>query len=107
MESDINIISLVKKGDVRAFDILVVKYQDRLVYSVFKFCKDFELSQDIAQEAFVKAFRNIDNLEVKVRSIPGFTELLLIQQKTTFPINPEELKLTMKTFLMALYLICL
>ena len=60
MENDINIISLVKKGDVRAFDILVVKYQDRLVYSVFKFCKDFELSQDITQEAFVKAFRNID-----------------------------------------------
>ena len=56
MENDINIINLVKKGDVRAFDILVVKYQDRLVYSVFKFCKDFELSQDIAQEAFVKAF---------------------------------------------------
>ena len=60
MENDINIINLVKKGDVRAFDILVVKYQDRLVYSVFKFCKDFELSQDISQEAFVKAFRNID-----------------------------------------------
>ena len=60
MENDINIINLVKKGDVRAFDILVVKYQDRLVYSVFKFCKDFELSQDIAQGAFVKAFRNID-----------------------------------------------
>ena len=60
MENDINIINLVKKGDVRAFDILVVKYQDRLVYSVFKFCNDFELSQDIAQEAFVKAFRNID-----------------------------------------------
>ena len=60
MENDINIINLVKKGDVRAFDILVVKYQDRLVYSVYKFCNDFELSQDIAQEAFVKAFRNID-----------------------------------------------
>jgi len=60
MENDINIINLVKKGDVKAFDILVVKYQDRLVYSVYKFCNDFELSQDIAQEAFVKAFRNID-----------------------------------------------
>ena len=60
MENDINIINLVKKGDVRAFDILVVKYQDRLVYSVYKFCKDYELSQDISQEAFVKAFRNID-----------------------------------------------
>ena len=60
MENDINIINLVKKGDVKAFDILVVKYQDRLVYSVYKFCNDFELAQDIAQEAFAKAFRNID-----------------------------------------------
>ena len=47
------------------------------------------------------------NLEEKALSILGFTELLLIQQKTIFQINPEELKLTMKTFLMALYLICL
>ena len=60
MENDINIINLVKKGDIRAFDILVVKYQDRLVYSVYKFCKDFELSQDITQEAFVKAYKSID-----------------------------------------------
>ena len=60
MENDINIINLVRKGDVRAFDILVVKYQDRLVYSVYKFCKDFELSQDITQEAFVKAYKSID-----------------------------------------------
>ena len=60
MENDINVINLVRKGDVKAFDILVIKYQDRLVYSVFKFCKDLELSEDIAQEAFVKAFKNIE-----------------------------------------------
>tara|TARA_B100000945_G_scaffold13994_1_gene10629 strand:- start:8573 stop:9148 length:576 start_codon:yes stop_codon:yes gene_type:complete len=60
MNTDINVINLVKEGDKRAFDILVVKYQDRLVYSVFKYCKDLDLSQDIAQEAFVKAYRSID-----------------------------------------------
>ena len=60
MENDINVINLVRKGDLKAFDILVIKYQDRLVYSVFKFCKDLELAEDIAQEAFVKAFKNIE-----------------------------------------------
>ncbi len=60
MSTDINLINLVKEGDKRAFDILVTKYQDRLVYSVFKYCKDLDLSQDIAQEAFVKAYRSID-----------------------------------------------
>ena len=60
MSTDIKLINLVKEGDKRAFDILVTKYQDRLVYSVFKYCKDLDLSQDIAQEAFVKAYRSID-----------------------------------------------
>ena len=60
MNTDINIINWVKKGDLKAFDILVVKYQDRLVYSVYKFCSDLDLSQDITQEAFVKAYNNID-----------------------------------------------
>lgn len=60
MNTDINIINLVRKGDLKAFDILVVKYQDRLVYSVYKFCSDLDLSQDITQEAFVKAYNNID-----------------------------------------------
>ena len=60
MNTDINIINLVKKGDLKAFDILVVKYQDRLVYSVYKFCSDLDLSQDITQEAFIKAYNNID-----------------------------------------------
>ena len=60
MSTDIKLINLVKEGDKRAFAILVTKYQDRLVYSVFKYCKDLDLSQDIAQEAFVKAYRSID-----------------------------------------------
>ena len=32
----------------------------RQVYSVYKFCSDLDLSQDITQEAFVKAYNNID-----------------------------------------------
>ena len=60
MNSEKSLVNLVKKGDKKAYNVLVLQYQDRLVYSVFKFLKDFELSQDIAQEAFVKAFKNID-----------------------------------------------
>ena len=84
MENDINIINLVKKGDVRAFDILVVKYQDRLVYSVFKFCKDFELSQDITQEAFVKAFRNIDKFRGESSFYTWIYRIAIITAKNYF-----------------------
>ena len=60
MNSEKSLINLVKKGDNKAYEVLVLQYQDRLVFSVYKFLKDYELAQDIAQEAFVKAFKNIE-----------------------------------------------
>ena len=60
MDNELALIELVKKGDKKAYNALVLKYQDRLVYSVYKFLKDFELAQDIAQEAFIKAYKNIE-----------------------------------------------
>ena len=60
MNSEKSLIYLVKKGDKKAYEVLVLQYQDRLVFSVYKFLKDYELAQDIAQEAFVKAFKNIE-----------------------------------------------
>ena len=60
MNSEKSLINLVKKGDKKAYEVLVLQYQDRLVFSVYKFLKDYELAQVIAQEAFVKAFKNIE-----------------------------------------------
>ena len=60
MNSEKSLINLVKKGDKKAYEVIVLQYQDRLVFSVYKFLKDYELAQDIAQEAFVKAFKNIE-----------------------------------------------
>ena len=60
MNSEKSLINLVKKGDKKAYEVLVLQYQDRLVFSIYKFLKDYELAQDIAQEAFVKAFKNIE-----------------------------------------------
>ena len=59
MNSEKSLINLVKNGDKKAYEVLVLQYQDRLVYSVYKFLKDYELAQDIAQEAFVKAFKTL------------------------------------------------
>ena len=60
MNSEKSLINLVKKGDKKAYEVLVLQYQDGLVFSVYKFLNDYELAQDIAQEAFVKAFKNIE-----------------------------------------------
>lgn len=60
-EADIALVRRAKKGDHRAFDLLVLKYQSRIVSIAFKFVKEIQLAEDISQEAFIKAYRSIDS----------------------------------------------
>lgn len=55
--SDRKLVERVQKGDKGAFDLLVLKYQHKVVNLVMRYVRDPELSQDIAQEAFIKAYR--------------------------------------------------
>ena len=58
---DLSLVRRVKKGDYRAFDLLVLKYQSRVMATVFKYVKEKQLAEDIAQEAFIKSYKSIDS----------------------------------------------
>ena len=58
---DLPLVKRVKKGDYRAFDLLVLKYQSRVIATAFKFVKEKQLAEDIAQEAFIKSYKSIDS----------------------------------------------
>ena len=60
-EIDLSLVKRVKKGDYRAFDLLVLKYQSRVIATAFKFVKEKQLAEDIAQEAFIKSYKSIDS----------------------------------------------
>lgn len=60
-DTDQQLVARVQKGDKRAFDLLVVKYQHRLAALVSRFIKDADEVQDITQEAFIKAYRGLSN----------------------------------------------
>ncbi len=55
--SDQKLVERVQKGDSGAFDLLVLKYQHKIVNLVMRYVRDPELAQDITQEAFIKAYR--------------------------------------------------
>jgi len=55
--SDKKLVKRVQKGDKGAFDLLVLKYQHRIINLVMRYVRDPELAQDITQEAFIKAYR--------------------------------------------------
>lgn len=53
------LVERVQKGDKAAFDLLISKYQHRIVSLVSRYVSDSAEAQDVAQEAFIKAYRAI------------------------------------------------
>ena len=60
-EIDLGLVKRAKSGDYRAFDLLVLKYQSRLISTAFKFVKDVQIAEDIVQDSFIKAFKALDS----------------------------------------------
>lgn len=60
--SDRVLVQRVKKGDRAAFDILVARYQHKIIKLVTRYVRDPSEAMDVAQEAFLKAYK----------ALPGF-----------------------------------
>jgi RNA polymerase sigma-70 factor (ECF subfamily) len=55
------LVERVKRGDKSAFDVLVRKYQHKVIKLVSRYVKDPEEALDVSQEAFIKAYRALPN----------------------------------------------
>lgn len=58
---DQRLVERVQRGDKRAFDLLVVKYQRKLFRLLSRLIRDPAEIEDVAQEAFIKAYRALPN----------------------------------------------
>ncbi|MCB1646133.1 MAG: RNA polymerase sigma factor RpoE [Pseudomonadales bacterium] len=61
-ETDRQLVERVQRGDKKAFDLLVLKYQHKIVGLVSRYLRDQDEVLDVTQEAFIKAYR----------ALPGF-----------------------------------
>lgn len=62
MNVDQELVRRVQAGDKKAFDLLIMKYQQRIIHVITGFVHDPVEAMDVAQEAFIKAYR----------ALPGF-----------------------------------
>ncbi len=60
-QTDQQLVERVQKGDKRAFDLLVLKYQHKMVSVVSRYIHDSHEVYDVVQEAFIKAYRALGN----------------------------------------------
>ena len=59
--TDLELVQRVQSGDKKSFDILVLKYQHKVSNLVLRYVHDQDTAQDVAQDAFIKAYRGLKN----------------------------------------------
>ena len=59
-ETDQKLVQRAQRGDLRAFDLLVLKYQGRISALVSRYISDPGEVEDVTQEAFIKAYRALE-----------------------------------------------
>ena len=60
-ELDLAIVRRVQQGDKQAYNLLVGKYQQKILRLVSRFIRDSMECEDVTQEAFIKAYRALPN----------------------------------------------
>jgi RNA polymerase sigma-70 factor (ECF subfamily) len=56
-QSDLELVRRAQRNERGAFDLLVLKYQHKVIKLVARLLRDPAEAEDVAQEAFVKAYR--------------------------------------------------
>lgn len=59
--TDQQLVEQVQQGDKRAFDILVLRYQHKIIKLISRYVRDSSEVFDVAQETFIKAYRALPN----------------------------------------------
>lgn len=58
---DHELVIRVQRGDKKAFDLLVLKYQQKIANLISRYIRDPHEVMDVTQEAFIKAYRALPN----------------------------------------------
>jgi RNA polymerase sigma-70 factor (ECF subfamily) len=88
-DADVQLVRSAQQGDLNAFESLVVKYQKRMLNIAFRLLNDYEDACEIAQDAFVSAYKNIASFRGDAKFTTWLTTITLnlaknrLQQKNS------------------------
>ncbi len=66
-DSDTLLVERALAGDQRAFELLVIKYQPRILRLIRRIVRDVDLVEDIAQETFIRAYRALHQFRAEAQ----------------------------------------
>lgn len=75
--SDQILVDEILNGKTEVYELLILKYQKQLFSTVFNIVKDEDLTMDIVQEAFLKAYESLPNLRNKDQFYPWIKRIAI------------------------------
>jgi RNA polymerase sigma-70 factor (ECF subfamily) len=91
------LIQSAQKGDLDAFNTLILRYQDAVFNTALRILGDEDLAQDAAQEAFISAFRSLATFRggsfkawiMRTVTNASYDELRRRKRRPTIPLELE------------------
>ncbi len=92
------LIQSATQGDLDAFNRLVLAYQDRVFSQAYRIMGEMEAAEDVTQEAFISAFRNIKSYRggsfrawlLRIVTNASYDELRRRKRRPTTPLEPVD-----------------
>ncbi len=92
ISSDIAIVKRIQEGDKQAYNILVIKYQHKVLQIAQKFVNNQNDANDVAQDAFIKAYRAIGSFRGDSNFYTWLYRIVVNSAKTYLEQNAKHAK---------------
>ena len=76
-DDDAALVSSAQKGDLHAFELLVARYQKKMLNIAFRLIGDYDDACEVVQDAFVSAYRNIKTFRGDAKFTTWLTTITL------------------------------
>ena len=88
--TDEELMLIFINGDEKAFDELVRRYMDSVISYLYKFTGDYNISDDIAQESFIRLYRYKDRYDKNSKFSPWFYSIVINRAKSAMQIKTDQ-----------------
>jgi RNA polymerase sigma-70 factor (ECF subfamily) len=92
--NDATVIDKILKGDSSYFEVLVLKYQNKLYATILNITKNSHTAEDIVQEAFLKSFQKLSSLREKNQFYPWLKRIAINMALLMFEKNKRQVDVT-------------
>ena len=60
IDDDSKIVEAILSGDTSQYELIIKKYQSRIIHLCYKYTKNYQDAEEVAQESFMRAYKSLD-----------------------------------------------